>query len=170
MGNVSAVDKASGKSQKITITNDKGRLTKEEIEKMVNDAEKFKAEDDAMKAKVEAKNGLESYCHQIKNTLNEEQLKDKFTEDDKKVIEDITNEGLQWLEANQDADADAYEGKRKEIEAKYNPIMQIVYQAAGGGAGGMPGMGGMPGGGMPGGAGAPGGAPTGGNEGVDDLD
>merc|ERR1712054_608286 len=127
--------------------------TKEDIEKMVQDAEKFKAEDDAMKAKVEAKNGLESYCHQIKNTLNEEQLKDKFTDDDKKVIEDIT-----------------YEGKRKEIEAKYNPIMQRVYQAAGGGAGGMPGMGGMPGGGMPGGAGAPGGSPTGGNEGVDDLD
>jgi L1 cell adhesion molecule like protein len=168
--NVSAVDKGTGKSQKITITNDKGRLSKEDIEKMVQDAEKFKAEDDAMKAKVEAKNGLESYCHQIKNTLNEEQLKDKFTDDDKKVIEDCTNEGLQWLEANQDADADAYEGKRKEIEAKYNPIMQRVYQAAGGGAGGMPGMGGMPGGGMPGGAGAPGGAPTGGNEGVDDLD
>jgi len=173
--NVSAADKATGKSQKITITNDKGRLSKEEIEKMVNDAEKFKAEDDAMKAKVEAKNGLESYCHQIKNTLNEEQLKDKFTEDDKKVIEDASNEGLQWLEANQDADADTYSGKQKEIEAKFNPIMQRVYQAAGGAPGGMPGgMGGMPGGGMPGGfpggAGGAGGAPTGGNEGVDDLD
>jgi L1 cell adhesion molecule like protein len=92
--NVSAVDKGTGKSQKITITNDKGRLTKEDIEKMVQDAEKFKAEDDAMKAKVEAKNGLESYCHQIKNTLNEEKLKESFTEDDKKVIEEASNEGL----------------------------------------------------------------------------
>jgi len=173
--NVSAADKATGKSQKITITNDKGRLSKEDIEQMVQDAEKFKAEDDAMKAKVEAKNGLESYCHQIKNTLNEEQLKDKFTDDDKKTIEDCSTEGLQWLEANQDADADAYAGKQKEIEAKFNPIMQRVYQAAGGAPGGMPGgMGGMPGGGMPGGfpggAGAPGGAPTGGDAGVDDLD
>merc|ERR1719327_1010662 len=111
--NVSVADKSTGKQNKITITNDKGRLTKEDIEKMVNDAEKFKAEDDAMKAKVEAKNGLESYGHQIKNTLNEEQLKDKFTEDDKKVIEDASNEGLQWLEANQDADADTYSGKQK---------------------------------------------------------
>jgi L1 cell adhesion molecule like protein len=70
--NVSAVDKATGKVNKITITNDRGRLSKDDIEKMVNDAEKFKAEDDAMKAKVDAKNGLESYCFQIKNTLNEE--------------------------------------------------------------------------------------------------
>jgi len=70
--NVSAVDKATGKANKITITNDKGRLSKEDIDKMVNDAEKFKAEDDAMKDKVDAKNSLESYCFQIKNTLNEE--------------------------------------------------------------------------------------------------
>jgi L1 cell adhesion molecule like protein len=164
--NVSAVDKASGKSQKITITNDKGRLTKEDIEKMVSDAEKFKAEDDAMKAKVEAKNGLESYCHQIKNTLNEEKLKEAFTDDDKKVIEEASNEGLQWLEANADADADAYAGKQKEIEAKYNPIMQRVYQAAGGAPGGMPG--GMPD--MSGMGGMGGQPPAGGNEGVDDLD
>ena len=70
--NVSAADKATGKVNKITITNDKGRLSKEDIDQMVNDAEKFKAEDDAMKDKVDAKNGLESYCFQIKNTLNEE--------------------------------------------------------------------------------------------------
>jgi len=60
--NVSAADKGTGKSNKITITNDKGRLSKEEIEKMVQDAEKFKAEDEATKAKIDAKNGLESYC------------------------------------------------------------------------------------------------------------
>jgi len=171
--NVNAMDKGSGKSQKITITNDKGRLTKEEIEKMVNDAEKFKAEDELIKKKVEAKNGFENYCFQMKNTLNEEKLKEAFTEDDKKVIEETSKEGLQWLEGNQDADADAIEGKQKELEAKFNPIMMRVYQATGGaGAGGMPGMGGMPGGGMPGGgmpggAGAGAGGPT---EGVDDLD
>merc|ERR1712196_577888 len=106
-----------------------------------------------------------------KNTLNEEKLKEVFTEDEKKTIEEASKEGLQWLEGNQNADADAIEGKQKELEAKFNPIMMRVYQQTGGagmpGAGGMPG-GGMPGGGMPPGAGgAPGGGPT---EGVDDLD
>merc|ERR1711988_186054 len=171
--NVTAQDKASGKSQKITITNDKGRLTKEDIEKMVNDAEKFKAEDELIKKKIEAKNGFENYCFQMKNTLNEEKLKDVFTAEEKTTIEEASKEGLQWLEGNSDADADAIEGKQKELEAKFNPIMMRVYQQTGGagmpGAGGMPGgMGGMPGGGMPPGAGgAPGGGPT---EGVDDLD
>merc|ERR1719235_670511 len=172
--NVNAMDKASGKQEKITITNDKGRLTKEEIEKMVNDAEKFKAEDELIKAKVEAKNGFENYCFQMKNTLNEEKLKDAFTEDEKKTVEETSKEGLQWLEGNKDADADAIEGKQKELEAKFNPIMMRVYQQTGGagmpGAGGMPGGAGFPGGGMPGG-GMPGGAPGGGpTEGVDDLD
>ena len=97
--------------------------------------------------------------------MNEEKLKAAFTDDDKKTIEDAANEGLQWLEANQDADTDSYAGKQKEIEAKFNPIMQRVYQAAGG----APGAGGMPG--FPGaGAGeAPTAAPDGG-AGVDDLD
>merc|ERR1712146_122434 len=168
--NVQAQDKASGKAEKITITNDKGRLTKEEIEKMVNDAEKYKAEDELVKKKIEAKNGFENYCFQMKNTLNEEKLKDAFTEDEKKTIEETSKEGLQWLEGNAEADADAIEGKKKELEAKFNPIMMRVHQAtgAGGAPGGMPGGmpgGGMPGGGMPGGAGA-----TGPTEGVDDLD
>merc|ERR1712157_427887 len=162
--NVSAVDKATGKQNKITITNDKGRLSKEDIEKMVSDAEKYKAEDEAMKEKIEAKNGLENFCFQIKNTLNEEKLKTHFTDEDKTTIEGLSNEGLQWLEGNADADADALKGKQKELEEKFNPIMMRVYQAAGGPAGGA----GMPGG-MPGGA--PGGAPTGGaDQGVDDLD
>ena len=126
--NVTAQDKASGKSQKITITNDKGRLTKEEIEKMVNDAEKYKAEDELVKKKIEAKNGFENYCFQMKNTLNDEKLKDVFTEDEKKTIEETSKEGLQWLEGNADADADAIEGKQKELEAKFNPIMMRVYQ------------------------------------------
>merc|ERR1712070_848592 len=83
--NVSAIDKATQKQQKITITNDKSRLSKEEIEKMVAEAEKFSKEDEEMKAKVEAKNSLEHYCFQIKNTLNEEKLQQAFTEDDKKT-------------------------------------------------------------------------------------
>merc|ERR1712227_1200190 len=147
--NVSAVDKGTGKQNKITITNDKGRLSKEEIEKMVQDAEKFKAEDEIVKKKIEAKNGFENYCFQMKNSLNEEKLKEAFTDEDKTTIEATANEGLQWLEGNQDAEADVIEGKKKELEAKFNPIMMRVYQATGGA--GMPGMGGMPGGGMPGG-------------------
>jgi L1 cell adhesion molecule like protein len=108
----------------------------------------------------------------MKNTLNEEKLKEQFTEDDKKTIEETSNEGLQWLEANGEADADAIEGKRKEIEAKFSPIMQRVYAAAGGAPGGMPGMpggAGFPGGGMPDMSGA-GAAGTAGADGVDDLD
>jgi heat shock protein 1/8 len=163
--NVSAQDKATGKVNKITITNDKGRLSKEEIEKMVSDAEKFSAEDNAMKDKIEAKNALENYCFQMKNTLDDEKLKEHFTTDDANDIHEMSKEGLQWLEGNQEADADALKGKQKEIETKYNPIMMRVYQAAGGpGAGGMPGM---PGG-MPGGADM-GGAPNT-DAGVDDLD
>ena len=92
--NVSAADKGTGKTSKITITNEKGRLSKDEIERMVNEAEKFKGEDDVMKKRIEAKNGFENYCFQMKNTLNDEKLRDKFTEDDKKVIEECAKEGL----------------------------------------------------------------------------
>merc|ERR1712110_867803 len=160
--NVSAVENGSGKAEKIVITNDKSRLSKEEIEKMVADAEKYKDEDEKIKNKIEKKNGLENYCFQMKNQLDDEKLKDKFTDDDKKVIEYSTKEVLQWLEGNQGAEASEFEAKQKELEGKFNPIMMRVYQGAGG-AGGMPGAeGGFPGGaGFPGagGAGAP---PTGG--------
>jgi len=102
----------------------------------------------------------------MKNTLNEEKLKDSFTNEDKKLIGDISEEGLQWLDGNAEAEADVIEGKKKELEAKFNPIMMRVYQEAGVGGAGMGGMPGMPGagGGMPSG---PGGAA---DAGVDDLD
>ena len=164
--NVSACDKATGKAEKITITNDKGRLSKEEIEKLVAEAEKFKGADDLIRKKIEAKNGLENYCFQMKNTLNEEKLKTHFTEDDKRVIESASAEGLQFLESDP-ADAAAIEAKQKELEAKFNPIMMRVYQAAGPAAGGPGGMPNMPGGGrggFPGGAGAAPDTP------MDDLD
>ena len=101
----------------------------------------------------------------MKNTLNEEKLKAEFTEEEKTTIEGCSAEGLQWLEGNQDADADAIEGKQKELEAKFNPIMMRVYQQTGGAPGGMPG--GMPDMGGAGGAPTAGGA---GDAGVDDLD
>merc|ERR1712093_25457 len=148
--NVSAMDKASGKNEKITITNDKGRLSKEEVDRLVMEAERYKDEDEKLKKKVEAKNGLEAYCFQIKNQLQEEKLKDKFTEEDKTQIEEMSKETLQWLESNPDASTEEYEAKQKEVEGKFQPIIMRIYQAAGGAPGGMPG-GGMPGGGMPGG-------------------
>merc|ERR1739848_791468 len=129
--NVHAEDKAAGKSEKITITNDKGRLSKEEIDKMVADAEKYKDEDEKVKKRIEKKNGLENYCFQMKNQLDDEKLKDKFTDDDKKVIEEATKETLQWLEGNQSAEAAEFEAKQKELEGKFNPIMMRIYQAAG---------------------------------------
>jgi len=164
--NVSASETATNKTEKITITNERGRLSKEEIEKMVQDAEKFKAQDDAIKKKIDAKNGLENYCFQMKNTLNDDKLKDKFSDEDKKTIEDTSAEGLQWLEGNQDASAEDLEAKQKELEGKFNPIMMKVYQAAGGAPGGMPNMPGGPGGMPDMGAGAAGAAP----DNVDDLD
>lgn len=90
--NVHAADKASGKSNKITITNNKGRLSKEDIERMVNEAEKYKNEDEAIKKKVEAKNGLENYIYSVKNTLKDEKFKDKFKEEERKSVESKTTD------------------------------------------------------------------------------
>jgi L1 cell adhesion molecule like protein len=156
--NVSAQDKSTGKSNQITITNEKGRLSQSEIDRMVSEAEKYRAEDEDNKSKIEAKNGLENYCFTMRNTLQEEKLKDKFEADDKDKIEKAIQEALDWLDKNQLAEKDEFETKQKEIEGVVNPIMMKVYQAAGG-AGGMPG-GGMPdmGGAAPGGGGA--GGPT----------
>merc|ERR1719355_570940 len=86
--NVSAQDNSTGKSNQITITNEKGRLSQSEIDRMVAEAEKYKAEDEAAKVKIEAKNGLENYCFSLRNTLQDEKLKDKIEEDDKKKIDD----------------------------------------------------------------------------------
>merc|ERR1719439_1794 len=159
--NVSAQDKSTGKQNQITITNEKGRLSQSEIDRMVQEAEKFRAEDEANRGKVEAKNGLENYCFTMRNTLTEEKLADKFEAGDKEKIESAVQETLDWLDKNQLAEKDEFEAKQKEHEGVVNPIMMKVYQAAGGGAG-MP-EGGMPGGAPPGPGGAPGagaGGPT----------
>merc|ERR1712230_99453 len=118
----------------------------------VSEAEKFKAEDEANKSKIEAKNGLENYCFTMRNTLQEEKLQDKFEGDDKEKIEKAVQETLDWLDKNQLAEKDEFEAKQKELEGVVNPIMMKVYQAAGGG-----GDGGMPGGGFDGNAAAGGG-------------
>merc|ERR1711865_540000 len=141
----------------ITITNEKGRLSQAEIDRMVQEAEKYRTEDEQMKVKIEAKNGLENYCFTMRNTVSEEKLQDKFEAGDKEKIEAAVQEALDWLDKNQMAEKDEFEARQKELEGVVNPIMMKVYQAAGGSPdGGMPG--GMPGGAPPAGGGA--GGPT----------
>lgn len=143
--NVSALEKGTGRTSKITITNDKGRLSKEEIEKMVSDAEKYAKEDAEVAERIGARNALESYAYNLKNSLADEKLAGKIDEADKKKIEDAASEATQWLDANQEAAKDEYESKQKELEGIANPIMMKIYSEAGGAPGGMPGgPGGMP--------------------------
>ena len=152
--NVSALEKSTGKENKITITNDKGRLSQDEIERMVQEAEKYKAEDDANKNRVEAKNGLENYCYSLKSSIEGDEVKDKIAEEDKSALLSAINETTSWLDANQTAEKEEFEEKQKALEGIAMPILQKMAGGAGG-MGGMPDMGGM--GGMPdmGGAGAP---------------
>jgi len=147
--NVTATDKSTGKENKITITNDKGRLSKDDIERMVQEAEKYKAEDAAVRDKVAAKNGLEGYAYQMKSTVEDDKMKDKISEEDKKTITEKCKETLDWLDTNSEASKEELESKQKELESVCAPIITKLYQSAGGAPGGMPG--GMPGGGMPGG-------------------
>jgi len=152
--NVSAEDKTTGNKNKITITNDKGRLSKDQIEKMVQEAEKYKADDEANKSKVEAKNGLENYGYSLRNTIRDEKIADKLDGSDKEKLNSAIDETLRWLEQNQNASKEEYEAKQKELEGVAMPIMTKLYQggAAPGGAefpGGAPG--GFPGGAAPGG-------------------
>jgi heat shock protein 5 len=135
--NVGAEDKGTGKSEKITITADKGRLSQEEIERMVKEAEEFAEEDKLMKETIDARNGLEGYAFSLKNSVNDkEKLGAKISEEDKETIEKAVKEVTDWLEEHPDAEKDEYSEKQKELEAVANPIMTKLYQAAGGGAGG----------------------------------
>jgi len=157
--NVSAVEKSTGKENKITITNDKGRLSADEIERMVAEAERFKAEDEINRQRIEAKNSLENYAYQIKTTLQDEKIAGKLDAGDKSAVESKVSQILSWMESNQTAEKEEFEEKQKELEAVVNPIFQKM---AGGGMpggfpGGMPDMGGMPGG-FPGAGGRPGAA------------
>jgi L1 cell adhesion molecule like protein len=140
---VAAADKTTGKSQKIVITNDKGRLSKEEIEKMVADAEKYKEEDEAITKKTAAKNGLEGFVYSLKNTLSEQA--DKFSAEDKSALQAKVDETMTFLENAESASIEEIESHQKELEAVSNPIMQRFY-----GQGGAPEGGAAPGG-MPGG-------------------
>jgi L1 cell adhesion molecule like protein len=125
--NVSAVEKAGGKSEKITITNDKGRLSKEDIERMVNDSEKFKAEDDKQKESIEAKNGLESYCFNVKSTLEDGNAKDKISDEERSAVLEKCNEIIAWLDKNQMAEVEEFKHKQKELETIFKPVVTKLY-------------------------------------------
>jgi len=118
---------------------------------MVNEAEKYKADDDAQRAKVESKNGLENYCFTMKNSMNDSNIKDKIEASDAEAVNKAIEEALQWLDNNQMAEKDEFDAKMKELQEICDPVMVKVHQGAGGAEGGMPG-GGMPGGDMPEGA------------------
>jgi heat shock 70kDa protein 1/2/6/8 len=148
--NVSAIEKSTGKENKITITNDKGRLSQEEIERMVSEAERYKAEDDANKNRIEAKNGLENYCYSLKSSISSDEVKDKIPSDDKQALESAIEDTIKWLDANASAEKEEYEEKQKALEAIAMPILQKMAGGAGGaGMGGMPDMGGAAGGAPP---------------------
>ena len=126
--NVFAEDKTTEQRNKITITNDKGRLSKDEIEKMVQEAEKYKSEDEEHKKKVEAKNALENYAYNMRNTIRDDKIGEKLAAADKKKIEDSVEEAVQWLDGNQTAEADEFEDKMRDLESVCNPIIANMYQ------------------------------------------
>merc|ERR1712193_427906 len=134
--NVSAEDKKTGTKNKITITNDKGRLSKEEIEKMVHEAE-----DDKEKERIEAKNSLENLSYSIRNTIKDDKVSGTLNAEDKKIVEDAVLKTIEWLDQSQEAEKSEYEAKHKELEGICNPILSKMYQS-GSESGKMPNAGG----------------------------
>ena len=134
---VSAADKGTGKAEKITITADKGRLSEEEIERMVREAEEFAEEDKKVQGRINARNGLESYLYNLKNTLDDDEkgIGKNIEAAEKNELVSLIDETLDWLEENPEADADEYAAKQKEVEQVSNPLIKKAYQKAGGSAG-----------------------------------
>merc|ERR1711937_917848 len=132
---VPAEDKGTGKAEKITITAEKGRLSDEEIERMVKEAEDYAEEDKKIKERIDARNGLESYLYNLKNTLEDDEkgVADNISSEDKKELQDMIDEALDWMDSNPEADKEDYDEKMKEVEQIANPIMRNVYAGASGG-------------------------------------
>merc|ERR1719263_1132656 len=136
---VAASEKSSGKKETITIKAEKGRLSDDEIDRMVKEAEQFKEQDMAYAAKVEARNSFESYVYSLKNKMDEAGIKEAMGEEDTATLTEKIDAALAWLDENQSADKDEFDRQRKELEEVAMPIMQKAMQATGGGGGGMPG-------------------------------
>lgn len=129
--NVAAHDKGTGKQEKITIKNDKGRLSQEEIDRMVAEAEEYAEQDKAVKGRIDARNSLETYCYNMKSTI-EDKLGDKLGDEEKDTVKTAVDDALEWLDDNQDAEEDDYREKLKEVEDTCSPIVSAAYQAGGG--------------------------------------
>jgi len=131
---VAAEDKGTGKAEKITITAEKGRLSEEDIERMVKEAEEFADEDAKVKDRIDGRNGLEGYLYNVKNSIDDEEkgVGAKISAEDKDTVSEAVKEALEWLDDNQEAEKEDYEEKQKEVEKIVNPIMQNVYQGEGG--------------------------------------
>merc|ERR1711861_7 len=139
MLNVGAEDKGTGKSEKITITNDKGRLTEEQIEKMIKEAEQFAEEDKKVKERVDARNAFDNYLHSMKSAVEgsgeNKGLGEKMDEDEKETVDDALKDGQEWIDSNPEADAEEIKDKHKEIEGICAPIISKYYGQGGGGGG-----------------------------------
>jgi heat shock protein 1/8 len=133
--NVTAVEKGTGKKDKITITNDTGRLSKDQIERMVKDAEKYAEEDKKVQERITAKNKLENYAYSLRTSIDDEATKAKLSEDDIKSVETAVKELQTWLDANGSAEVEEYEAKQKELQQKCSPIMAKIYQETSGASG-----------------------------------
>ena len=130
---VIAKEKGTGKEEQSTITNDKGRLSKEEIEAMIRDSEKFAEQDKELKEKIDAKNSLENYIYTMKNTIEDkEKLADKIEADDKDKIKEALSDAQDWLSSHDDADRDDLESQLKELQSICDPIIAKVYKSTGG--------------------------------------
>ena len=129
--NVSALEKATNKTNKITITNDKGRLSAEEVERLVREAEEFATEDKERAGRVQARNEMESYLYNIRNTMREDKVKARLGPAADDVEYEVT-QGLEWLEQNENADTETVKAKQKEVEDKVRPIIMRMYEGAGG--------------------------------------
>ena len=130
---VKAEDKAAKKTESITITNDKGRLSQDEIERMVKEAEEFAEEDKKVKEKIDARNKLETYIYNMRSTIGDkDKLADKIDSDDKEKIESALKEALEWLDDNQNAEKEDFDEKLKEVEEVCNPVIKQVYEKSGG--------------------------------------
>ncbi|KAF3976580.1 hypothetical protein CMV_000258 [Castanea mollissima] len=134
---VKAEDKAAKKSESITITNDKGRLSQDEIDRMVKEAEEFAEEDKKVKEKIDARNKLETYIYNMRSTIGDkDKLADKIDSDDKEKIESALKEALEWLDDNQNAEKEDFDEKLKEVEEVCNPVIKQVYEKSGGSSAG----------------------------------
>jgi len=138
------IKKNTSNNKKITINQQKGRLSQDEIDRIVEEAEKYKAEDEEKRKQIQAKNDLENFVYQMRNTLDDAKFKDLLKEEDKKKVDEAVKTCLKWIDEHPQADKDEYDKKRKELEEMWRPIITAAYGQQGGvpgGGAGMPNMG-----------------------------